>query len=216
MWRLFFLFLSFSNLWLYIELCSLCFIISRAAEGRGVSCFLSVSLSFDLAEHSGMRTEPTQHYTLWTQRHGAMDLREFTAKKPPKTNDNLVLAAVFMIALDTLTVWHCWIFSTWTDHLTFPQFGSVPTLLHRSASKFLEPKNKWKHLWYTCVTQTREGFGGIFKIFDDFEHVLEEKFKLFRRTPFIVFQPLDVPCWALEAYAVSCTPPPEQTPNLNT
>lgn len=54
----------------YIKLCSLYFIISRTAEGQGVSCFLSVSLSFDWAGHSGMRRGPTPYYTLGTRCHG--------------------------------------------------------------------------------------------------------------------------------------------------
>lgn len=51
--------------------CAVC--VSSLAEpeqGGGVSCFLSVSLSFDLAEHWEMRAEPTQYYTPWTRGHG--------------------------------------------------------------------------------------------------------------------------------------------------
>lgn len=51
--------------------CAVC--VSSLAEleqGGGVSGFLSVSLSFDLAEHWEMRAEPTQYYTPWTRGHG--------------------------------------------------------------------------------------------------------------------------------------------------
>lgn len=54
-------------------LCSSCAVcISSLAEleqGGGGSCFLLVSLSFDLAEHSEMRTEPTQYCTPWMLGH---------------------------------------------------------------------------------------------------------------------------------------------------
>lgn len=43
---------------------SLCSISTELRKERGVSGFLYVRSCFDLAEHSEMRTEPTQHLAL--------------------------------------------------------------------------------------------------------------------------------------------------------
>lgn len=43
--------------------------LAKLEQGGVGSCFLLVSLSFDLAEHSEMRAEPTQYCTPWMLGH---------------------------------------------------------------------------------------------------------------------------------------------------